>query len=97
MRVVGLRELKNRLSEYIRWVRVGEVVLVTDRGEVVAELRQPGQATLGIDIEPGLLELANRGLLRLGGPNSPELYPSMPPALRALTAAELLNAERGDR
>ncbi len=29
---VGLRELKNRLSEYVRQVRSGHGVLVTDRG-----------------------------------------------------------------
>jgi len=40
---VGLRDLKNRLSEYVREVRSGEAVLVTDRGEVVAELIPPGQ------------------------------------------------------
>ena len=45
MKTVGLRELKNRLAEYVREVRSGEDVLVTDRGEVVAELVRPGQAT----------------------------------------------------
>jgi antitoxin (DNA-binding transcriptional repressor) of toxin-antitoxin stability system len=38
---VGVRELKNRLRHYLRRVRVGDVVVVTDRGDVVAELRQP--------------------------------------------------------
>jgi antitoxin (DNA-binding transcriptional repressor) of toxin-antitoxin stability system len=42
MRVVGVRELKARLSEYLRDVRRGEVILVTDRSRVVAELRPPG-------------------------------------------------------
>jgi antitoxin (DNA-binding transcriptional repressor) of toxin-antitoxin stability system len=42
MRVVGIRELKARLSEYLRDVRRGEVILVTDRQRVVAELRPPG-------------------------------------------------------
>lgn len=41
MRTVGLKVLKNRLSEYIRIVAGGEVVLVTDRDRVVAELRPP--------------------------------------------------------
>ncbi len=42
MATVGVRELKNRLSEYLRRVAEGEVVIVTDRGRVVAELRPPG-------------------------------------------------------
>ncbi len=33
--------LKNRLSEYVRWAAAGEIVLVTDRGHVVAELVPP--------------------------------------------------------
>ena len=43
MKSVGLRELKNKLSEYVRDVRSGESVLVMDRGEVVAELLPAGQ------------------------------------------------------
>ncbi len=43
MRIVGVRELKNRLSEYLRLVSAGEEILVTVRGEVVAELRKPGR------------------------------------------------------
>ena len=41
MRAVGLRVLKNRLSEYVRLVATGETVLVTDRERVVAELIPP--------------------------------------------------------
>jgi antitoxin (DNA-binding transcriptional repressor) of toxin-antitoxin stability system len=41
MRVVGIKQLKARLSEYLRAVRQGEVFLVTDRDQVVAELRPP--------------------------------------------------------
>ncbi len=39
MKAVGIKILKARLSEYIRLVKNGETVLVTDRDEVVAELR----------------------------------------------------------
>jgi antitoxin (DNA-binding transcriptional repressor) of toxin-antitoxin stability system len=38
-KAVGVKQLKARLSEYLRLVRAGETVLVTDRDEVVAELR----------------------------------------------------------
>jgi len=34
-------ELKARLSEYVRAVKAGETVLVTERGEVMAELCPP--------------------------------------------------------
>ncbi len=39
MKVVGVKILKNKLSEYLRLVKTGVIVLVTERDEVVAELR----------------------------------------------------------
>ena len=94
---VGIRELKNRLSEYLRLVRAGEVVMVTDRGEVVAELRPPVRAEGAASRYPGLLVLAQRGVVRLGKPNHPGLYPRLDAVTPPGTAARLLDAERGER
>ncbi len=44
MRSVGLKILKNKLSEFIRLAAGGETVLVTDRGRVVAEIVPPQPA-----------------------------------------------------
>ena len=41
MRTVGLKTLKNKLSEYVRLAAAGETVVVTDRGRTVAELGPP--------------------------------------------------------
>jgi antitoxin (DNA-binding transcriptional repressor) of toxin-antitoxin stability system len=41
MRSVGLKILKNKLSEYLRLAAAGETVLVTDRDRVVAEIVPP--------------------------------------------------------
>jgi antitoxin (DNA-binding transcriptional repressor) of toxin-antitoxin stability system len=41
MRSVGIKVLKNKLSEYVRLAAGGETVLVTDRDRVVAELNPP--------------------------------------------------------
>ena len=38
MKAVGVKVLKAKLSEYLRLVKAGETVLVTERDEVVAEL-----------------------------------------------------------
>jgi antitoxin (DNA-binding transcriptional repressor) of toxin-antitoxin stability system len=43
MKAVGIRELKDKLSRYLDEVKRGEVILVTDRGVVIAELRQPSE------------------------------------------------------
>jgi prevent-host-death family protein len=98
MKTVGVRELKNRLSEYIRQVRSGEGVMVTDRGQVVAELTPPGQGATDASVPAGLLALARRNLLVLGTPGDRDVYPALRRARRRKrTAAQLLQNERGDR
>jgi len=97
MKSVGLRELKNRLSEYVRDVRSGEGLVVTDRGEVVAELIPPGQRVDERSVPSGLVALARRGQLTLGAPNDAALYPKLPPVLKRRRAGELLDEERGAR
>ena len=96
MVTVGVRELKNRLSEYLRMVRSREEVLVTDRGEPVAELRQPSAAS-HTSAYPELERRARAGKVRPGAPNRPHLYPSLPSPLPPGTARRLLDEERGDR
>ena len=52
MRSVGLKVLRRKLSKYVRIAASGEVVLVTDRDRVVAELGppQPGRAAFLADV-----------------------------------------------
>ena len=97
MKTVGLRELKNRLAEYVRDVRSGEGVLVTDRGEVVAELLPPGQATGGSGVPSALVALAKGGRLTLGEDNDAAVYPKLSRLLKRGRAAQLLDEERGSR
>ena len=96
MRAVGVRELKNRLSEYLRLVRHGEEILVTDRGEVVAELRSPAPGTQGSPYS-ALLVRAQQGKARLGAANRPDLYPPLPALLPEGEMMKLLSQERGER
>ena len=93
---VGIRELKNRLSEYLRMVRRGEEVLITDRGKAVAELRQPVSLPAAA-AHPELVRRARSGKVRLGAPNRADLYPAMPRLLPSGTARRLLDEERGER
>jgi len=98
VKTVGIRELKNRLSEYIRQVRSGQNVLVTDRGEVVAELTPPGHGASDGDVPPALAALAKRGLVTLGVRGGADLYPPLPRKRKPrATAAQLLDEERGSR
>ena len=97
MIAVGIRDLKNRLSEYVRLVRAGEVVLVTDRGEVVAELRQPYGSGERTDLPPGVLELARRGLCTLPVPRTEgdDPYPVLPRLVPDGTAQRIIDEDRG--
>ena len=100
VKTVGVRDLKNKLSEYLRRVRLGESVLVTDRGEVVAELLPPGQAQGDPSVPAGLQSLIKRGLLTLGAPGAEtEPYPALPrtQGKRRPIVAQLLDEERGTR
>lgn len=41
MITVGIREAKNRLSEYLRKVKAGERVVITERGKPIAVITKP--------------------------------------------------------
>ena len=98
MKTVGVRELKNGLTEYRRLVRSGDAVLVTDRAEVVAELSSPGNRSIDPSIHPGLSALARRGLITLSASAGNQTYPAIPHARRQKrSAAQLLEEERGAR
>jgi antitoxin (DNA-binding transcriptional repressor) of toxin-antitoxin stability system len=81
----------------LRDVRRGEVVLVTDRGQVVAELRPPGStAAAEPDADRVLRRLATMPGLRIGEPRLPGGYPRSPLRLPDGTALELLTQERDE-
>ena len=96
MDTVGIRELKNHLSEYVRRVRAGEKIRITSHGEVVAELRSPGPDR-DQGAPAGLRELVRRGTARGIVRNDPSRYRTYEPALTRTTARDLLDWDRGDR
>lgn len=69
---VGTRELKNKLSEYIRRVKKGQTVIVTERGNVVAQLIPPQQT-----IEERIWAMVDAGLADWNGkklkPHKPKI------------------------
>lgn len=54
MRTVGLKTLKNKLSEYVRLAAAGETVVVTDRGRTVAEIGPPRRDAYASFVERGV-------------------------------------------
>ena len=97
MRAVGIRELKAHLSRFVREVVAGEVVLVTDHGRVVAELRPPtGTDEPESAVERRLRRLSEHCSLEVGH-HDPTVYVRSPLSVPPGTAQALLDAERVER
>lgn len=96
MRAVGLKVLKNKLSEYVRLAQGGETILVTDRDRVVAEIGPP-QAGRSPDVGDAVLaELVRKGWVT----PAPRPLTASPPRTPVTTLAELmreLEIDRADR
>jgi antitoxin (DNA-binding transcriptional repressor) of toxin-antitoxin stability system len=96
MRAVGIKQLRDRLSEYVRLAASGERILVTDRDRVVAELvaPEPGRPEMASDV--ALAEAVRSGWLR------PPVLPAgtVPPRAPTAPLADLLaelDQDRSDR
>lgn len=93
MRSVGLKVLKNKLSEYVRLAASGETVLISDRDRVVAELRPPTPGRAAALADAVLAEAVRRGWVTpaVDGSDAP------PPAAPVAALAELTTELRRDR
>jgi len=96
MRAVGLKTLKNKLSEYVRLVANGETVLVTDRDRVVAELTPPREGRSAMLADAMLADALRRGWV-----TPPALVDAGPPPRKPVLAfrdlMEELQRDRDDR
>jgi prevent-host-death family protein len=96
VRAVGLKELKNRLSEFVRIAAQGERVLVTNRDRVVAELVPP-ESGRSLEVADAVLaDLVRNGIL------SPPLNRYLPlsdpvPEMPLSTLLDDLTGDREDR
>lgn len=93
MRAVGLKILKNKLSEYVRLAASGEIVLVTDRDRVVAELGPPREGRSPVLADARLAEAARQGWIT--PPVLPPVEP--PPRHPVMTMRQLLRELAEDR
>jgi prevent-host-death family protein len=96
MRTVGVKTLKNKLSEYLRLVQRGERVLISDRDRVVAELVPPDQSRSPLVADAVLAEMVRSGVL-LPALRPPGPPPSAPPVARWSELQEELALGRSER
>jgi prevent-host-death family protein len=67
MKTVGSREFKNRMGQYMRAVRRGQTLLVTDRGKAIAKVSPVSEADRSDnDLSEILKRLESEGKIRLG-------------------------------
>ena len=92
---VGVKNLKNNLSAYLRHVKQGVRVLVTDRDEVIAEIGKPRSDVARENIHPLLAEWIAAGELKPSSVRKKRL-PRSPVSLPAGTAQRLLDEDRGE-
>ena len=55
---VGIKELKNRLTQYLRRVKQGEEVIVTERGKPIALIQPIQSAQQPVSLQARLARLA---------------------------------------
>ena len=96
VRSVGIKLLKNKLSEYIRLAAAGETVLVTDRDRVVAELGPPAPDRAPVVSDALLLDAVRQGWLR--PPLSVARHlPERKPVMKLSELLHDLQQDRADR
>jgi prevent-host-death family protein len=87
VRSVGLKTLKNKLSEYVRLAAEGETVLITDRERVVAELTPPSPSRAVAVTDAQLADLVRTGVL------TPPFRRGAPPPTTPVASLDELKAE----
>lgn len=91
--VVGARDLKNRLGSYLRSVRDGTRIIVTDRGQPVAELHAIGAPASALDER--IQRMALEGLVTL--PTLDRLPSRAPRRIAQVTLSDAVIEDRHDR
>ena len=89
MTTVGIRELKGQLSRYLKRVRAGERLVVTERGEPLAVISPPPASTADRRIEAML----RQGVARWAG-GKPR-GARRPPKVRGKPVAAAVIEDRG--
>ena len=93
---VGIKQLKNQLSRYVRLAAAGETVLVTDRAKVVASLNAPPTRSDDPDVAKIVDELVLDGTVTPARDRNRPLPTPLGGAKLAELLAEL-DADRDDR
>ena len=93
MHLVGIKELKNRLTYYLKLTKKGDRIVVTDRGSPIAVLHSLDQIEDSAGVEEKLASLGKKGMLRL--PTRVRKLPSFEAIMTAgKSASEIITEDR---
>ena len=95
IKTVGIKDLKNNLSAYLRDVKSGFLVLVTVRGKVVALIKEPDIENLSTWEDSIINEWIREGWLIMGNKKKSKYIPTGI-KLKKGTSTSLLNQDRGE-
>jgi antitoxin (DNA-binding transcriptional repressor) of toxin-antitoxin stability system len=96
MKKANIADLKNRLSEYLRFVRAGHSVLVYDRDRAIARI-DPVRDSHEADPESWITELERSGTVRPPSTALPASWLRRRPSAHGDLVATLLADRAGDR
>jgi len=92
MRAVALRDLVERIGEYVHLAEEGETVLVTDRDRVLAELVPPRRSLVPLGPQTPLADAVQRGWIQ---PAASAI--GTPPRIPVTSLSDLLQELQQDR
>jgi prevent-host-death family protein len=75
MKIAAVSKLKASLSEYLRRVKAGEEVLVTEHGRPIAKLTP---VVTSLTLPEHLVEMEKRGLIKVGSGKLPKGFWDLP-------------------
>ena len=93
MHLIGIKELKNRLTYYLKLTKKGDRIVVTDKGSPVAILHSLDQGEDSASLEERIASLAKKGMIKLPSKgNKLSSFESVSSAGK--TASEIIIEER---
>jgi antitoxin (DNA-binding transcriptional repressor) of toxin-antitoxin stability system len=97
MVTVGVRDLKNQLSQYLQFVKNGEKVVITEHNKIIAEISSPGDEKNDniLLVEQKLRKLSMEGEIVLAKRN--ETRVPIPETKEALDWKTIYDEVRNDR
>ncbi len=91
MEKAGIKDIKNNLSSYLKQVKNGEEILITERGKPIARIikETPSGTSLHLTLAP----LIQKGLVKLPSLSIHKM-PASPVSAPGKSAAEMVTEDR---